>query len=133
MEDAYELAEEVNAALAAEKKSSKIKKVAHLPSASVVHETLAVLVEPKYKLHLYTSNGLLRAEIARGIYAEYSRRYGDIMRAIHSSNWQTMVEIQMAYINLTKRLKFDTARTPEQISAAVEEMVNAGLVVKMKR
>lgn len=89
-----------------------------------------VPVEPKYKLYLYTPNGLLRAEISRGVYAEYSRRYGDVMRAIHSSNWQTMLEIWIAYKNLTKRLKFDITRTQEQINAAVEEMVNAGLVLK---
>jgi len=131
MEDAYELADEVNAALAADaKKSSKTKKVVHLPVIPAVRETPIVPVESKYKLHLYTSNGLLRAEIARGTYAEFSRRYGDVMRAIHSSNWQTMFEILTAYKNLTKRLKFEIPRSSEQISSAVEEMVNAGLVLK---
>lgn len=89
-----------------------------------------VPVESKYKLHLYAPNGLLRADIARGVYADFSRRYGDIMRAIHSSNWQTMPEILTAYKNLTKRLKFDTTRNSEQICTAVEEMVTAGLVLK---
>lgn len=106
------------------------RKTVKIPSVLVVQETSVVPAEPKYKLHLYTSNGLLRTEISRGVYAEYSRCYGDVMRAIHSSNWQTMLEIWIAYKNLTKRLKFDITRTQEQISAAVEEMVNAGLVVK---
>ena len=93
-------------------------------------ETVIVPVKSiKYKMNLYTSNGLLRAQISRGIFGDMSRRYGDIMRAVSSGQWSTIEEIVTVYNGLVKRLRFNNVKTPEQIESAVKEMAEAGLIL----
>jgi hypothetical protein len=83
----------------------------------------------KYKMNLYTSNGLLRAQISRGIFGDMSRRHGDIMRAVSSGQWVTIEEIITVYNSLVKRLRFNVIKSPDQIEAAVKEMAEAGLIL----
>lgn len=82
----------------------------------------------KYKLNLYTPNGLLRPEISKGTFAEMSARYGDIIRAASMSYWSTLDELYQSYLNLAKRLRFEPLRSKEQIEIALEEMIIAGLI-----
>lgn len=86
--------------------------------------------ETKYRLDLYTHNGLLRPEIPRAVFADMSKSYGDIIRAISSSAWVTIEEIIESYQNLQKRLRFDLNRSNEQIEQAVISMVEGGLVLQ---
>lgn len=92
-------------------------------------EIISPVKPTKYKLNLYTSNGLLRNEISRGIFADMSRRHGDVMRAVPSGYWNTMDEIVGNYNGLVRRLRFGFQKAPEQIASAVIEMVEAGLIV----
>ncbi len=88
------------------------------------------VVESKYKMNLYTRNGLLRPEIHRGTLSVMSSRYGDIIRAVSLNHWSTMNSIVDSYTSLSKRFHFDIVRTPASIEKAVEEMVQAGLILK---
>ena len=90
-------------------------------------QTVTVTI-PRYKLNLYLPNGLLRPEIARGTFTQISAKYGDIMRAISLNHWCTFSEIEVAYINLGKRLRFEPMRTSEQIANAIKEMSEMGLI-----
>lgn len=84
----------------------------------------------QYKVDMYTPRGMLKAHISRPVFAEMSRKYGDIMRAIYINRWITAEEIITNYFTLNKRFKFGRNRTDDQIRSAVEEMVNAGLIMK---
>ena len=94
-----------------------------------VIEAVAPVKSIKYKMNLYTSNGLLRAQISRGVFGDMSRRHGDVMRAVSSGQWSTIEEIIVNYNNLAKRLRFDTKKSPDQIEAAVKDMTEAGLIL----
>ena len=84
----------------------------------------------RYQLNLYTPNGLLRQHIPRAVFADMSRKYSDIMRAVPMNKWSTISEIVIDYGKMAKRLGFDKQwrRSPDQIESAVKEMVSAGLV-----
>ena len=116
--------------------TEEIKLTPILPSISIngdpieiISAQLPPLKSIKYKMNLYTSNGLLRAQISRGIFGDMSRRYGDIMRAVSSGQWSTIEEIVTVYNGLVKRLRFNNVKTPEQIESAVKEMAEAGLIL----
>ena len=99
------------------------------PVIEPIIEAVAPVKSIKYKMNLYTSNGLLRAQISRGVFGDMSRRHGDVMRAVSSGQWNTMEEIIVNYNNLAKRLRFDTKKSPDQIEAAVKDMTEAGLIL----
>lgn len=84
----------------------------------------------QYKIDMYTPRGMLKAHISRPVFADMSRKYGDIMRAIYINRWITLDDIISNYCVLDKRFRFDRKRTNDSIRAAVEEMVNAGLIQK---
>lgn len=109
--------------------NDKTKKVSSKSTRKKV-ENLNEISTPisKYRLYLYTTRGLLRSDISRGLFADYSLRYGDIMRAIPSNNWWTADEITNYYFTLEKRFKFEKRRTPDQIRDALLALVEAGLV-----
>lgn len=81
----------------------------------------------RYKMNLYTPSGLLRAEISKSAFSQISVRYGDIVRAVSLNHWSTLDEIVQSYYNLSKRLRFEPLRSKEQISKALDEMVEAGM------
>ena len=86
------------------------------------------LVELRYKMNLYSPNGLLRSSLARGTFTIMSTKYGDIIRSISLNHWCTFPEIVGAYANLAKRLRFQPLRSPEQIEAAIKDMIEAGMI-----
>ena len=95
--------------------------------APVVEESVKVA---RYKMDLYTPNGLLREGISRAVFAAMSSRYSDIMRAVPSNQWSTMDEIVNNYFNMIKRLRINYNVTAEQIISAVNEMTEAGLILQ---
>lgn len=86
------------------------------------------MVEPRYRLEIYGSNGLLKAEISTRLYADMSTRYGDVIRAFSHGTWYTFPEFLESYKNLEKRLKFELNRTPENLQLAVIALTDAGLL-----
>jgi len=83
----------------------------------------------KYKLSLYSPNGLLRVEIPKAIFAEHSRLYGDVIRSVSSSEWLTMSELVQSYRNTEKRLRFERGRKDDDIERIVYLLVESGLVL----
>ena len=116
-----------------EPKKVSIKKIVLSPITEEVIEPIIEAVAPvksiKYKMNLYTPNGLLRAQISRGVFGNMSRRHGDIMRAVSSGQWVTIEEIIVTYNSLVKRLRFNIIKTPDQIELAVKEMAEAQLIL----
>jgi len=98
-----------------------------ITSASINEEPVKVI---RYKMDLYTPNGLLREGISRAVFAAMSSRYSDIMRAVPSNQWSTMDEIVSNYFNMIKRLRINYNITAEQIISAVTEMTEAGLILR---
>lgn len=85
--------------------------------------------ETKYKLNLYTPNGLLKPEIPRHVFTIMSTKYGDIIRSISGYQWMTITEIVQSYQNLSKRLRFEPNRNEDQIKEAVRELIEASMVL----
>lgn len=104
----------------------KNKKIQEFETKNTLEETIVF----KYRLDLYTSRGLLKASIPKAVFAEMSRKYGDVIRSVHSSKWSTIDEIVESYYNLDKRLRFEIRKTVDQIKLAVEEMAAAGMIQK---
>jgi hypothetical protein len=110
------------------KKTTKKKK------STVKVETKVVVEEPKieyrYKLDLYNARGMMKASISRSVFAEMSKKYGDVIRSIPSNKFSTADEIKVSYSNLNKRLQFQVHRSPSDIENILELLSSAGLVVK---
>jgi len=84
----------------------------------------------KYKLNLYTHNGLLKPEISRATFSEMTRKYGEVIKSISAINWQSEEDIIKSYLNVAKRLRLHPIKTDIEIKSAIKDLYQSGILTR---
>lgn len=83
---------------------------------------------PQYRLNVFNTAGNIKQSISTSIYQDVSRRHGDIIRSLSSTQWLTMDELLEKVWQLEKKMRYPSDRTRKSVELAIKELIERELV-----